>query len=231
MKYSIKGTPFPVVICDLEQDEKILCQSGAMSWMSPNMILETTSNGGIGKMFGRFISRESMFQNIYTARGGPGMIAFASRLPGNIKAIEIKPGQSVICQKSSFLASILGVNMSVYLNPGIKIGLFGGEGFVFQKFEGKGLLFVELDGSIMEYNLAAGEQLFLSTGHLAMMDGTCHMSVSKITGAKNILFGGEGLFNTTVLGPGRVFVQTMPIYKLAMEIGSYIPQQINSNNN
>lgn len=155
-----------------------------MSWMTPNMVMETTTNGGLGKAFGRLFSGDKMFQNMYTCRGGEGMISFTSCCPGNIRAVEIHPGQSVICQKSAFLASTPGVNMSIYFKKALGAGLFGGEGFIMQKFEGEGVLFVELDGSTVEYELQAGEQLVLDTGHLAIMDGTCNMDIQTVKGAK-----------------------------------------------
>lgn len=224
MRYEIKGTPFPAVICYLENGEQLITEGGGMSWMSPNMIMETTTNGGLGKAIGRFFSNDKMFQNRYTCQGGNGMISFASCCPGEIKAIEIKPGQTVICQKSAFLASTPGINMSVYFKKSISGGLFGGEGFIMQKFDGEGLLFIEVDGSCIEYNLQAGEQLILDTGHLVMMDASCSMDVQTVKGAKNVLFGGEGLFNTVVTGPGKVMVQTIPIGKLANELYRYMPK-------
>lgn len=223
MRYEIKGTPFPAVTCYLESGEQMITEGGGMSWMSPNMKMETTTNGGLGKAIGRMFTHDKIFQNRYTSVGGNGMITFTSCCPGDIKAIEIRPGQEVICQKSAFLASTPGVNMSVYFKRSLKGGLFGGEGFIMQKFDGEGLLFIEVDGSVFEYNLQEGEQLILDTGFLVMMDATCKMDVQTVKGAKNIFFGGEGLFNTVVQGPGKVMVQTMPINKLAMELYAHMP--------
>lgn len=228
MQYEIKGTPFPAVICYLNNGEQMITEGGGMSWMSPNMAMETTTNGGIGKAIGRFLSKDKVFQNRYTCRNGNGMIAFTSCCPGEIRAVEIHPGQELICQKSAFLASTPGVNMSVYFRKSIGTELFGGEGFIMQKFDGEGIVFLELDGSNVEYTLQAGEQLILDTGHLAVMDATCSMDIQTIKGAKNVLFGGEGLFNTVVTGPGKVVVQTMPINKFASEISNYLPNTGNS---
>ena len=133
MRYSIEGSPMPVVICELDAGETMITEKGAMSWMSPNMKMETTSNGGIGKMFGRMFSGESMFQNRYTAEGGNGMIAFASSFPGDIKAFEIGPGKEIIAQKSAFLASESSVELSVFFQKKLASGFFGGEGFIMQK--------------------------------------------------------------------------------------------------
>lgn len=227
MKYEIKGTPFPAVICYLDAGEQMITEGGGMSWMSPNMKMETTTNGGLGKAIGRLFSSDKMFQNRYTSVGGNGMIAFSSCCPGEIRAIEIHPGEQIICQKSAFLASTTGVNMSVHFKKSVTGGLFGGEGFIMQKFDGEGLLFIEIDGSVIEYDLQAGEQLILDTGHLVMMSASCKMDVTTVKGAKNIFFGGEGLFNTVVEGPGKVMVQTMPIEKMAGEFYKYMPHPSN----
>ncbi len=125
MRYEIKGDTLPVVICYLEGGEKMITEGGGMSWMSPNMKMETTTNGGIGKAFGRMFSGEHIFQNIYTAQGGKGMIAFASCFPGSIKAFEIGPGREMVFQKSAFLASEAGVELSVFFNKKFSSGLFG----------------------------------------------------------------------------------------------------------
>ena len=224
MKYQIKGEPMPVVICRLEDGESVICESGAMSWMSPNLEMET-SGGGAGKMFGRMFSGESMFQNRYKARGGAGMIAFASKFPGDIRAVEITPSTPVLCQKGAFLASTEGVEMSVAFQQKFSTGLFGGEGFIMQKLSGNGVAFLEIDGSTMEYNLERGQQLLIDTGYLAMMDATVKMEIQKVKGLKNAMFGGEGLFNTLVTGPGRVLIQTMPISGFAQLIASLLPKK------
>ncbi|MBQ9156767.1 MAG: TIGR00266 family protein [Eubacterium sp.] len=222
MQYKITGEPMPVVICSLEGGESMNCESGSMSWMSPNMEMKT-SGGGVGKVFGRMFSGESMFQNTYTAKGGPGTIAFASSFPGSIRALEIGPGREVVVQKGGYLASEKGVELSVFFQKKAMGGFFGGEGFIMQKLSGNGLAFVEIDGSVVEYELAAGQQIVVDTGYVAMMDATCSMDVVKVKGVKNVLLGGEGLFNTIVTGPGRVYLQTMPISNFAGAIAGLIP--------
>lgn len=219
MQYRIQGTPMPVVICDLAPNEQMITERGSMSWMSPNMKMETTSNGGFGKAFGRAFAGESMFQNRYTAQGGPGMIAFASSFPGEIRAIQITPDHPVIVQKRAFLACTPGVELSVHFQKKLGAGFFGGEGFIMQRLSGSGIAFVELDGSVVEYDLQPGQQMVIDTGYLAMMDATCRMDVQTVSGVKNILFGGEGLFNTVVTGPGKVLLQTMPISAIAGLLG------------
>ena len=223
MQYQIKGETLPVVICSLDPGESMITEGGAMSWMSANMQMETTSNGGVGKALGRMFAGEHIFQNIYTAHGGKGMIAFASSFPGSIKAFEISPGNELICQKGVFLAGESGVQLSVFLNKKIGSGLFGGEGFIMQKLSGRGIAFGEFDGYVVEYALKPGQQLVADTGHLAAMTASCSMEIKTVPGMKNKFLGGEGLFNTVITGPGNVWLQTMPLPNVAAAIRPYIP--------
>jgi len=222
MKYQIVGEPLPVVICDLEPEERMITEGGSMSWMSPNMQMETSSNGGLGKAFGRMFAGEKMFQNIYTAKGAPGQIAFASSFPGSIRAFEISPGNEMIFQKSSFLASEAGVQLSVQFQKKLGAGLFGGEGFILQKVSGQGTVFAEFDGYVVEYDLEEGQQMVVDTGYLAAMTPSCTMEVKTVPGLKNIVFGGEGLFNTVIKGPGHIWIQTMPISNIASLLAPFI---------
>ena len=222
MRYRIEGTPLPVVICELNAGEQMITERGSMSWMSPNMKMETTSNGGIGKVFGRMFSGEAMFQNRYTAMGGPGMIAFASSFPGTILAVEITPDRPLIVQKSAFLAFTTGVELSVFFQKKLSAGFFGGEGFIMQKLTGHGVAFLEIDGYTVEYDLAPGERLIVDTGYLATMDASCSMDIQSVPGVKNMLFGGEGIFNTVIIGPGKIRLQTMPINSVASSIAPFV---------
>lgn len=223
MKYTIIGEPLPAVICSVEAGETLITESGAMSWMSPNMKMETTSGGGLGKMFGRMLSGDTIFLNRYTAQGGQGEIAFASSFPGSIRAFDIKSGEDIIVQKSAFLAAEQGVDLSVFFQKKFGAGLFGGEGFIMQRLSGQGTAFVEIDGYAVEYNLQQGQSMVVDTGYLAMMDATCSMEIVTVPGVKNALFGGEGIFNTVVKGPGRIILQTMPVNKVAGSLIPYIP--------
>ena len=222
MRYEIKGGNFPVVICTLENGETMITEKGSMSWMSPNMHMET-HGGGLGKMFSKAFSGESMFQNHYTARGGDGMIAFCSSFPGQVKAVQIAPGQEMIVQKSSFLASEAGVNLSIHFQKKLGAGFFGGEGFIMQRLSGSGMAFVEIDGELVEYDLKPYQKIIVDTGYVAGFEGTVQMDVQAVSGAKNVLFGGEGLFNTVLTGPGRVWLQTMPVSTVANAVRPYIP--------
>lgn len=226
MKYQIIGEPMPVVICDLEAGESMITESGSMVWMTPNMEMQTTA-GGVGKIFGKMFSGESIFQNVYTAKNSAGMIAFASSFPGAIRMVEITPDHPIIAQKSSFLAATSGVELSIHFQKKLGAGLFGGEGFIMQKISGNGIAFLELDGSCVDYELAVGQQMIVDTGNLAIMDSSCTMDIQRVKGVKNMFFGGEGLFNTVVTGPGKITLQTMPLAGFAATVASYIP----SNNN
>jgi len=223
MNYEIKGGTMPVAICYLKDGESVICQSGAMTWMTPNMEMQTSA-GGIGKAFGRLVSGESAFRNTYVAKGD-GMIAFASSFPGNILAVEVTPDKPVIAQKSAFLASTPGVELSVFLQKKAGAGFFGGEGFIMQKLSGKGIALLEIDGSIVEYDLKAGEKMVVDTGNLAMVDASCSIDIVTVKGIKNAMFGGEGLFNTVVTGPGKLTLQTMTMSSLASQIATHIPSK------
>ncbi|MBQ3872038.1 MAG: TIGR00266 family protein [Clostridia bacterium] len=221
MRYDIQGDTLPVVVMYLDSGESIITEGGGMSWMSPNMTMQTTA-GGFGKAIGRMFSGESIFQNIYTAQGGPGMIACASSFPGSVKVFNVTPQNPIILQKSAFLCAQMGVELSVYFRKNFGAGLFGGEGFILQKISGNGLCFAEFDGHVVEYDLAPGQQIIIDTGNLAAMTASCQMNVKTVSGVKNVLFGGEGLFNTVVTGPGKVWLQSMPAAKLAMLLSGYV---------
>ncbi len=222
MKYELQGETLPVVICHLENGETMITEKGSMAWMSPNMRMETSTNGGLGKAFGRMFSGESLFQNNYTAMGGPGMIAFASSFPGTIIPFRIEPGQEMIFQKSAFLASEAGVRLSIHFQKKLGSGLFGGEGFIMQRVSGQGMVFAEFDGHVVEYDLAPGQQIVVDTGYLAAMTASCQMDIQTVPGVKNMLFGGEGLFNTIITGPGHIWLQTMPLNNIAGVLAPYL---------
>ena len=221
MRYEIKGGSFPVVECHLESGEQMITERGSMVWMSPNMQMET-SGGGLGRMFAKAFSGESIFQNIYTARGN-GLIAFGSSFPGQIKPVMIGRGQEMIVQKSAFLAAQAGVELSIHFSRKLGAGLFGGEGFIMQRLSGDGIAFVEIDGELIEYELQAGQQIVVDTGNVAGFTPGVQMDIRQVPGMKNMLLGGEGMFNTVLTGPGKVWLQTMPISNVAMSIRPYIP--------
>ncbi len=221
MKYEIKGGVFPVVVCELESGEKMITEKGSMVWMTPNMEMQTVG-GGAGKMFSKVLSGESMFQNIYTAKGA-GMIAFGSSFPGKILPLTVGPGQEYIMQKSAFLASEENVKLSIHFNKKAGAGFFGGEGFIMQKLSGSGVVFAEVDGDLVEYELGAGQQMVIDTGNVMGFESSVSIDIQQVKGLKNKLLGGEGFFNTVLTGPGKIWLQTMPISSVAMSIRPYIP--------
>ena len=225
MKYKIVGDNLPAVICDVNAGEAMRTESGGMAWMTPNMRMETNTGGGLGKALARSFAKEHVFQNIYTAEGGPGQIAFTSSFPGEIRAVDINPEKGLIVQKSAWLASELGVEINTFFQQKISVGFFSGEGFIMSKLTGRGTAFLEISGSTIEYDLKPGEKMTVATGFLAAMDETCQIDVVTIKGVKNALFGGESFFNTVITGPGKLWIQTMPISHVAEALIPYLPSK------
>ncbi len=224
MKYEIKGGAFPVVICYLDKGEQMITESGSMVWQTPNFKMDT-KGGGLGKMFSKAISGESIFQNVYTAGSDNAMIAFGSSFPGSIVPVEIGAGKEFIVQKRAFLASTAGVELSIHFSKKLGAGFFGGEGFIMQRLSGNGIAFIEIDGELMEYDLAPGQQMIVDTGNVAGFETTVSMNIQQVQGLKNKFFGGEGFFNTLLTGPGKVWLQTMPISSVANTIHEFMPAQ------
>lgn len=222
LRYEIEGGHLPVVICYPEPGQTLCTERGSMSWMSPNMKMDTNSGGGFKKALGRMFAGESIFLNEYTPQGGTGMIAFASSFPGSIIPYEVTPGNGIIVQKRGFLAMEKGLDISIFLQRNMGKGFFGGEGFIMQRISGYGLVFLEIDGHCKEYNLGVGESIIVDTGYLAAMTESCTMEIQQIQGAKNIFLGGEGLFNTRITGPGKVYIQSMPVIHTAAVLSRYI---------
>ncbi len=228
MEYEIKNVPLTVLICKLAQGESIECQKGAMSWMTTTMEMKTSVGGQgngllgtLGKMAKSSLTGESIFRNTYTATGGPGEIAFASSFPGSIMAFNTAT-TPIVAQKSAYLANTIGISMDIFFQKKFGAGLFGGEGFIMQKFSGNGLVFLEINGCVCEYSLAPGESMLVDTGYLAAMEATCSINIETVKGIGNALLGGEGLFNTKVTGPGRIWLQSMPAIALAGAVAPYI---------
>ena len=221
MQYIIDGGNLPVLKVRLEAGEQIKCEAGAMSWMDEGIEMQTTA-GGLGKMLGRMLTTENAFMNTYIANYG-GEIAFSSRFPGSIRAVEITPGNGLIIQKGAYLASCGNLTNEVFFQKRLSTGFFGGEGFLMRKFSGTGMVFLEIDGSAHEYDIPAGSCKIIDTGYLAAMSESCTMEVRSVKGIKNMLFGGEGFFNTAVKGPGRIILQSMPISSTAMVLYQFMP--------
>ena len=224
MKYEIKNQPYTVLTLKMEQGEQVKCQSGAMAWMTPGIEMQTQT-GGLGGMFKKALVGESLALNNYTANQA-GELTLAKKVPGDIMMLDISK-TPIIAQKTAFLAATPNVNLDIYLQHRVGTGFFGGEGFIMQKLSGNGYAWLEIDGSVQERELAAGEKLIVDSGYVAAMEATCSMEIQTIKGFTNILLGGEGLFNTVVTGPGKVWLQTMPVTALAMNLYAYMPHPSN----
>lgn len=222
MRYNIWGDPMPAVTIGLEPGESIYTQSGGMSWMTDRIEMTTNMRGGLMKGLGRMLSGESLFMATYTARDAGQEITLAATMPGEIRVFEITPGREIIAQKGAFLCATPGIEIHNNIT-GIKGGLFGGEGFILQAYTGHGLVFTELDGSIKEITLAPGQTLKVDSGNVAAFEGSVSYSAETVKGFKNVLFGGEGLFLTSLTGPGKVWLQTMTTSELARRLIPYMP--------
>jgi len=224
ISYRIDGTTLQVVTIELEAGEVIYSESGGMSWMSANVEMKTHSGGGIGKMLKRAVSGESLFITDFYVSQGRGTVAFACEFPGKIIPFNLKQGESIIVQKDAFMCAEKSVDMDMHFRKRLGTGFFGGEGFIMQRISGPGLAFLEVDGEVVEYDLERGQHLKVDTGHLAAMESTVDFDVTMVKGFRNILLGGEGLFLASVRGPGKVWLQTMPMSKLAQKIARFMPQ-------
>lgn len=222
LNYEIKGGSMPVAICYLTNGQKIVSESGAMGWMSDNIAMDTNMKGGLFKSIGRSLSGESLFLNTFTCINNEvGKIAFPCSVPGKIIAKELNHNESIICQKGAFIASENTVSLNLYFKKKLSTGFFGGEGFILQKITGPGTVLLEFDGFVEEVTLSPGERLKVDTGHVAAFEPTVAFDIEMVKGFKNIFFGGEGLFLTTLTGPGKVYLQTMPLQNLAGKLSVY----------
>ncbi len=222
MEYKIHGTVMQALEVTLKQGESIYTESGGMAWMTDGIDMKTSGKGGIGKMIGRKLAGESMFMTTYTCLAPTGSITFTPESPGKVIPLTLKAGHSMIAQKDAFMCAEETVEMAMHFRRKIGTGLFGGEGFVLQKLTGPGVAFVEIAGEVQMVELQAGEKLKIDPGHIAMYEPTCSYDVEMVKGIMNWIGGGEGLFLATLVGPGRVWLQTMPLSNLASKLKTYI---------
>lgn len=225
MKYEIHGTMLPSVDVSLEAGESVYTESGGMAWMKGDVQMETSTRGGLLKGLGRTLSGESLFMTTYACKSGTGLVTFTPEAPGRIMAFDLQAGQSLICQKDAFMAAQEGVKLEMHFRKRLGAGLFGGEGFILQKVTGPGVAFLEIAGDVREYTLEAGEILKVDPGHIALYEPSIDYDISAVRGLKNVLFSGEGLFLATLKGPGKVWLQSMPLSNLAAKIRKYIPSK------
>lgn len=221
MKYKLSGTVMQTVNFELKKGEKIYSESGNMAWMSDNIKMDTSTRGGLVEGIKRRLSGESIFLNTFTCKEGTGIVTFASEFPGKVIALDMSKGE-MICQKDAFMCAEDSVNLNMHFRKRFGAGFFGGEGFILQRLSGKGMAFVELAGEVTLINLKKDQRLLIDTGHIAMYQPTVDFDIKLISGFKNILFGGEGLFLATLTGPGKIWLQSMPLANLAGKIGQYL---------
>lgn len=215
MEAKIVGDMLPAVICKLKKGESVITENGGMSWMDEGIQMKTTTNGGIMKGIGRAFAGESIFMNMYTAEKDDAEIAFSSSFPGQILEFDLKEGETIIAQKRAFLCSDKTVDIKMQFRKKLGAGFFGGEGFIMQKITGPGKVYLEIDGNVVKRELAEGEKIKVDNGYVAAMTQDIKLDIETVKGVKNVLFGGEGLFVTSLKGPGTVYLQTMPVSKLA----------------
>jgi uncharacterized protein (TIGR00266 family) len=223
MEYEIKGTDMPMLEIQIRQGEAIYTESGGMAWMSEGIDMQTSGRGGLGKMLGRALAGESLFLTTYTCQAAQATIVFTPEFPGAIIPLPLQAGHTIIAQKDAFMCAEDDVQMEMHFRKRLGAGLFGGEGFILQKLTGPGMAFVEIAGEVQQYQLEAGQRMKVDPGHIAMFEPTVDYDIEMVRGVTNIFFGGEGLFLATLTGPGRVWLQTMPLANLAASIRRYIP--------
>lgn len=223
MKFSIGGTVMQSVTVELSDGEGVFAESGSMAWMSDNIDMKSEMRGGVGGAIGRMFTGESLFIVNFTSSGS-GLVTFASDFPGKIFPIKLKGGETMIAQKDAFLFAEQSVTLKTHFRKKLGAGLFGGEGFIMQQLSGPGTAFVALDGEITEMELKAGQRLKVDTGCVGMFEPTVKFDIEMVKGIKNMLFGGEGMFLATLEGPGKVWLQSMPVSNLAAAVAAYIPR-------
>ncbi len=223
MEYTVSGTVMQALDVILGKGESVYTEAGGMAWMGGPVEMTTNTKGGLMKGLGRALAGESLFMTTYTCRGNRCLVVFTPEAPGKIIPLELAAGQSVIAQRDAFMCAQEGVKLEMHFHKRLGAGLFGGEGFFLEKITGPGLAFLEIGGEVREYTLQAGQTLKIDPGHIAAFEPTVNYSIERVKGLKNIFFSGEGLFLATLTGPGKVWLQTMPVVNLAMKIAHYIP--------
>lgn len=225
MRYEIHGDVLPSVDVWLDKGESVYTERGGMAWMKGDIDMNTNTRGGLLAGLGRALAGESIFMTTYICKGNQAMVTFTPEAPGRILAFELAAGESLICQRDSFMAAQEGVKLELAFSKRLGAGFFGGEGFVLQKITGPGVVWLEIAGDVREYELQSGEVMKIDPGHIALYEEQVDYSIETVRGVKNILFGGEGLFLATLRGPGKIWLQTMPINNLAAKIAQYIPSK------
>lgn len=223
MEYKITGSVMESVDIHLKRGEAVYTESGGMAWMRGSIKMDTTTRGGVMSGLGRMLSGESLFLTTYTCESPDGLITFTPEVPGKIIDMTLNAGQSMICQKDAFMCAEDSVGLEMHFRKKLGAGLFGGEGFILQKVTGPGVVFIEVPGEVREYVLSAGEKISVDPGHIAMFEPTVDYDIERVKGVRNVFFGGEGLFLATLKGPGKIWLQSLPLSNLAAKLSRYMP--------
>ena len=223
MQYKIQGDVFPTLEISLKKGESIFTEAGAMAWMSEGLNMSSNTRGGLMKGLGRALAGESLFMTTYESQSDNAWVVFTVGAPGRIMELNLDAGQSLICQKDTFLCAEQGVSVEMHFRKQLGTGMFGGEGFILQKITGPGTLFLEIPGALQERSLASGEKILIDPGHIAFFEPSVKYDISMVKGLKNVLFAGEGLFLATLTGPGKIWLETLPLSNLAAKLKKYIP--------
>jgi uncharacterized protein (TIGR00266 family) len=226
MRPQITGTILPVLEIGLDPDDVLVAAPGELAWMTPNVRMNTTTaTAGASGLWGaltRAVSGGGLFMTEFAAEGGPGGVAFAPKLPGQIVPVEAQPNRGYLIHRHGFLCATQGVQLSTALQRSLGAGVFGGEGFILQHLSGACQAWVALGGEIVANDLQAGETLLVHPGHVGMFEDSVRFDITTISGIKNALFGGDGIFLVQLTGPGRVWLQTMTLPNLAHALAPYL---------
>ncbi len=227
MQHKIIGTTMPVLEMTLDPGDCVIAEAGELSWLTSTIELRTSTSAGANKGFFGAIKRAvgggSLFMTEYSANGGSGMVAFATKVPGHILPVEVAPNRGYLIHRHGFLCGTSGIELSVGFQRSLGAGVFGGQGFVMQKIGGEGTSWIELDGEVVTYDLAAAETLRVHPGHVGMFEETINFDIRMVPGIRNMVFGGDGLFLAALTGPGRVWLQSLPLSNLAHALAPYLP--------
>ena len=223
MDYKISGTVMETLDVHLTKGESVFTESGGMAWMRGSIKMDTNTRGGVMAGLGRMLSGESLFLTTYTCESQHGLVTFTPEINGKILDKSLASGQSLICQKDAFMCAEDSVKLEMHFRKKLGAGMFGGEGFILQKVTGPGTVFLEIPGEVREYTLKAGESIQVDPGHIAMFEPTVDYDIERVKGLTNIFFSGEGLFLATLKGPGKIWLQSLPLANLAAKLARYMP--------
>jgi len=222
MQFKIEGSDFPMLEIQLNRGESVFTESGGMAWMSQGIRMSTNTRGGLMAGLGRALAGESLFMVSYACEGNSGRVVFTPEAPGRILNMTLSANQSLICQKDAFLCAEESVEMKMYFQKRLGAGIFGGEGFILQKVTGPGEVFLAIPGEVKAYTLGQGDRILVDPGHIAFFEPSVNYEIEMVKGIKNVLFAGEGLFLATLTGPGKIWLQTMPLSNLAAKLSHYL---------